>query len=133
MDNKTLTKIIYFLASVPPNSYLRLMLQLALSSDIPLNQHKELLSFKKDQKDQDLETLIKRENLLAKLIEADGEIGEAEEVMLLELMNQIGLFVTVEMEIKDLLLEILSENVIEEIREALSSGSINNHRLFWED
>jgi hypothetical protein len=44
MDTSTLGKIVAFLCSVPPNSALRLMLQLALAASIPEDKRELLIS-----------------------------------------------------------------------------------------
>lgn len=128
MDNQTLRKIISFLASIPPDSCLRLLLQLALAADIPEDRREQLLSYKEEK---DLKELLKNENFLGQLIEADGSIGEAEENMLSELIELIGLVVPIEMETKDFLLAELAENVEDELDELIASGSIKQTPVIW--
>ncbi|MGK7873928.1 MAG: hypothetical protein AB4426_11630 [Xenococcaceae cyanobacterium] len=129
MDTNTLGKIMAFLCSVPPDSHLRLMLQLALAVSIPDDKHEKLLFSIKG--DKDLVDLLAKENLLASLIEADGNLEEAEENMLLEAMEKLGLVVPLKMQMVDALLEELSQNLVDEIREIQSSGSVSGKPLVW--
>lgn len=62
-----------------------------------------------------LTDLLKQEGLLLKLLEADGQIGEAEENMLYETIDQIGMVGPTDIGGAKYLLEILTDRIIEEI------------------
>jgi hypothetical protein len=129
MDTTTLGKIMAFLASIPPRSHLRLMFQLALAVEVPQAQRDQLLLPLRE--DKDLGELILNENLLSRLIEADGILEEAEKNMLGEVMDQVGLVVPLSLEMKDEVIEQLSHNLFEEIAEVKSSGSVQGIPLIW--
>lgn len=129
MDTKTLGKIMAFLCSVPPDSHLRLMLQLALAVSIPDEQYKKLLL--PMQGDKDLSELLEKENLLANLLEADGHLEEAEKNMLLEATEKVGLVVPMKMHMLDVLTQELSTNLVDEIEEIQNSGSVAGKPLLW--
>ena len=128
METTSLGKIIAFLSSVPPNSHLRLMLQLALAASIPDEQREKLLSPLTDEKD--LVELIE-DKLLFNLMNADGELDEAEENMLLEAMENVGLVVPSNLSGAEVLLEELSEKLIDELEEFKDSGTIQGEKLLW--
>jgi hypothetical protein len=129
MDINTLGKIIAFLCSVPPDSSLRLMLQLALAVSVPEDKREKLLS--PLQRDEDWVKLLSQENFLATLINADGDLGEAEKNMLLEAMDRVGLVVPLKTHMTDTLCEALSENLVDELEEIQSSGSVEGRSLVW--
>lgn len=113
METLDIRQVLLFLAKVPSDSNVRLMLQLALASDVPVEKFQGL-----EQKvlaGQSLTDLLKQEQLLVKLLEADGEIGIAEENMLFEAVDQIGLVVPSDRKGAKLLLENLTEKILKEL------------------
>lgn len=113
MATLDIRQVILFLAKVPPSSSVRLMLQLALASDVPEEKLKalegEMLTGKS------LADLLKQENLLVRLLEADGEIGTAEENMLFETIEQTGIVFPTDDTGANLLLETLTESILKEL------------------
>lgn len=128
MDTQLLKKVLTFLCSVPPETNLRLALQLALAADIPDSKRQEL--FAKLKSDIPLEDLLK-DKLLAQILEADGELGEAESNMLLEAMESIGLVVPSDLAGAELILDDLSSNLTNEIAEIRSNGTLQDSPLVW--
>ena len=118
-----------FLCSVPPDSNLRLMLQLALAVSIPDEKYEKLLL--PMQGDKDLSELLEKENLLASLLEADGHLEEAEKNMLLEAMEKVGLVIPMKIQMLDVLTQELSVNLVNEIEEIKSSDSVGGKHLLW--
>jgi hypothetical protein len=129
MNPKTLGKIMAFLCSVPPDSNLRLMLQLALAVSVPDEKYEKLLI--PMQGDKDLSELLEKDNLLASLLEADGNLEEAEKNMLLEAMEKVGLVVPMKMQMLDVLTQELSDHLVDELEEIKNSGSVAGKPLFW--
>lgn len=129
MDQKTLGKLVAFLCSVPPESHLRLLLQLALAVSIPDDKYEELLL--PMIQNEIFINLLQEENLLKNLLEADGNLDEAEKNMLLEAMEQIGLFVPMKMQVIDVLTQELSTNLVQEIQEIQDSGAVRGKPLLW--
>ena len=129
MDTQVLTKIVAFLCSVPPESHLRLALQLALAADIPDSKRQEL--FAQLQSERTLPEMLLEDNLLTHILAADGKIGDAEENMLLEAMDKIGLVVPNSMKGAELLLEDLSSNLADEVSEIKTTGSLQESSLVW--
>ncbi len=125
LDTQTLKNVLIFLYSIPPETNLRLVLQLALAADIPDDKKEklnaQLLS------NRSLENLLGECNILTQILEADGKLGEAEENMLFEAMQLIGLVVPSNLSGAKILLEELSQNLIEEIR--LASSSDKSHMV----
>jgi hypothetical protein len=118
-----------FLCSVPPDSNLRLMLQLALAVSVPDEKYEKLLI--PMQGDKDLSELLEKDNLLASLLEADGNLEEAEKNMLLEAMEKVGLVVPMKMQMLDVLTQELSDHLVDELEEIKNSGSVAGKPLFW--
>lgn len=118
-----------FLCSVPPDSNLRLMLQLALAVSVPDEKYEKLLV--PMQGTQDLSDLLEKDNLLASLLEADGHLEEAEKNMLLEAMEKVGLVVPMKMQMLDVLTQELSDHLVDELEEIKNSGSVAGKPLFW--
>ncbi len=129
MDSKTLGKIMAFLCSVPPDSNLRLMLQLALAVSVPDEKYEKLLL--PMQGDKDLSELLQKDNLLASLLEADGHLEEAEKNMLLEAMEKVGLVVPMKMQLLDVLTQELSAYLVDELEELKTSGLVAGKPLLW--
>lgn len=129
MDQKNLGKIIAFLCSVPPESNLRLLLQLALAVSVPDEKYEKLLLPLLE--DKDLIDLLHNKNLLTNLLEADGNLEEAEKNMLFEAMEQVGLVVPMQMKMIDVLTQELSVNLVDEIEEIKSSNSVEGKPLLW--
>jgi len=131
MDTKRLGKIMAFLCSVPPNSNLRLMLQLALAVSVPEEKYEKLLL--PMQEDKDLLSLLQEDNLLVNLINADGFLEEAEQNMLLEAMDKVGIVVPMKMPMIDVLTQELTENLVKEFEEIQTSGTVEGVFLLWSD
>lgn len=129
MDTKNLGKIMAFLCSVPPDSHLRLMLQLALAVSVPDEKYEQLLL--PLQGDKDLMELLEKENLLTSLLEADGDLEEAEKNMLSEAMEKVGLVVPMKMQMVDVLTQELLVNVVDEIEELKTSDYLRGKPLLW--
>jgi len=132
MNTKQLGKIMAFLCSIPPDSNLRLMLQLALAVSIPQEKYEKLL-LPMQQEDKDWLSLLQEENLLMNLINADGCLEESEENMLLEVMDKIGIVVPMKMQMIDVLTEELVANLVKEIEEIETSGTVEGMPLLWNE
>ncbi|WP_333481238.1 hypothetical protein [Allocoleopsis sp.] len=118
-----------FLCSVPPDSNLRLMLQLALAVSVPDEKYESLLLPMLGE--QDLSELLEKDNLLASLLEADGHLEEAEKNMLLEAMEKVGLVVPMKMQMLDVLTQELSVHLVDELEEIQNSSSVAGKTLLW--
>lgn len=120
LDTQTLKNVLIFLCSIPPETNLRLVLQLALAARIPDDKREEinaqLLS------NRSLENLLGECDILTQILEADGFLGEAEENMLFEAMQLVGLVVPSNLSGAKILLEELSQNLIQEIKFTSGSG-----------
>lgn len=132
MNTKQLGKIMAFLCSIPPDSNLRLMLQLALAVSIPQEKYEKLL-WPMQQEDKDWLSLLQEDNLLMNLINADGCLEESEENMLLEVMDKIGIVVPMKMQMIDVLTEELVANLVKEIEEIETSGTVEGMPLLWNE
>lgn len=130
MDSKEVGKIMAFLCSVPPDSNLRLMLQLALAVSVPQEQYENLLS--PMQQDKDLRFLLEKD-LLMNLINADGFLEESEQNMLMEAMEKVGIVVPMNMKMIDVLTNELTTNLINEIEEIETSGRLEGIPLLWKE
>lgn len=131
MDTKQLGKIMAFLCSIPPNSNLRLILQLALAVSVPEEKHEKLLLPLQEGKN--LLSLLQEENLLVNLINADGRLEESEQNMLLEVMDKVGIVVPMKMQMIDVLTQELTENLGKEFEEIETSGTVEGVSLLWYD
>ena len=131
MDSKQLGKIMAFLCSIPPNSNLRLMLQLALAVSVPQEKYEKLLL--PMQQDKDLRSLLEENDLLMNLINADGFLEESEQNMLMEAMDKVGIVVPMNMQMIDVLTEELTANLVTEIEEIETSGTVEGIPLLWAD
>jgi hypothetical protein len=129
MDTKQLGKIMAFLCSIPPNSNLRLMLQLALAVSVPQEKYEKLLL--PMQQDKDLRSLLKENNLLMNLINADGSLEESEQNMLMEVMDKVGIVVPMKMQMIDVITEELTPNLAREIEEIEASGTVEGMSILW--
>jgi hypothetical protein len=129
MNIQQIGKIMAFLCSVPPNSNLRLILQLALSSSVPEDKYKQLLLPMQEEKD--LLSLLQEENLLVNLLNADGSIEESEQNMLMEAMDKVGIVVPMQMQMVDVLTEQLTQNIVTELEEIETSGTVDGRPLLW--
>ncbi|MGF1938893.1 MAG: hypothetical protein RM347_031825 [Nostoc sp. ChiQUE02] len=129
MDTKDLGKIMAFLCSIPPNSNLRLMLQLALAVSVPQEKYEKLLLPMRQ--DKDLGSLLKENNLLMNLINADGSLEESEQNMLMELMDKVGIVVPMKMQMIDVITEELTANLAREIEEIEASGTVEGISILW--
>jgi len=129
MNTKQLGKIMAFLCSIPPDSNLRLMLQLALAVSVPQEKYEKLLL--PMQSGKDLLSLLQEENLLVNLIEADGSLEESEQNMLLEAMDKVGIVVPMKMQMIDVLTQELTANLAQEIEEIEASGTVEGISLLW--
>ncbi|GET38955.1 hypothetical protein MiSe_37150 [Microseira wollei NIES-4236] len=129
MDSKQIGKIMAFLCSIPPNSNLRLMLQLALAVSVPQEKYEKLLL--PMQQDKDLRSLLEENDLLMNLINADGFLEESEQNMLMEAMDKVGIVVPMKMQMIDVLTQELTANVVKEIEEIETSGTVEGIPLLW--
>jgi hypothetical protein len=129
IDTKQLGKIMAFLCSIPPNSNLRLMLQLALAVSVPQEKYEKLLL--PMQQDKDLRSLLKENNLLMNLINADGSLEESEQNMLMEVMDKVGIVVPMKMQMIDVITEELTPNLAREIEEIEASGTVEGMSILW--
>ena len=112
-EPQTLNNILIFLCSISPETNLRLALQLALAADIPDERLESLAAQLQDSRS--LESLLLEANILTQILEADGQIGVAEENLLLEAMELTGLIVPTSFLGAQFLLEELSQNLVQEI------------------
>lgn len=131
MNTKQLSKVMAFLCSIPPNSNLRLMLQLALAVSVPQEKHEELLL--PMQQGKDLRFLLEENNLLMNLINADGFLEESEQNMLMEAMDKVGIVVPMSMKMIDVLTNELTANLINEIEEIETSGMVEGIPILWNE
>lgn len=131
MDTKQLGKIMAFLCSIPPNSNLRLILQLALAVSVPEAKQEKLLA--PMQQSQNLLSLLQEENFLVNLINADGVLEESEQHMLMELMDKVGIVVPMKMQMMDVLTQELTEHLGKDFEEIETSGTLEGVSLFWSD
>ncbi|HAX79862.1 MAG TPA: hypothetical protein DCY88_29510 [Cyanobacteria bacterium UBA11372] len=129
MDTKQIGKIMAFLCSIPPNSNLRLMLQLALAVSVPQEKYENLLL--PMQQDKELRYLLEENDLLINLINADGFLEESEQNMLMEAMDKVGIVVPMNMQMIDVLTQELTANVVKEIEEIETSGKLEGIPLLW--
>jgi hypothetical protein len=113
MATLDIRQVLLFLAQVPSESHLRLMLQLALASDVPTEELEVLAQ--KIAEGISLQNLLQQENLLVQLLEADGEVSAAEENMLYETIDQIGLVSPTNMVGGKCLLETLTDCLVAEL------------------
>ncbi|HEY9704628.1 MAG TPA: hypothetical protein V6C58_19460, partial [Allocoleopsis sp.] len=111
MDIKELGKIMAFLCSIPPNSNLRLMLQLALSSSVPEEKYAQLLLPMQEGKN--LLCLLQEKDLLADVVNADCLLEESEKNILMEVMDKVGIVVPMQMQMVDVLTEELTNNLVQ--------------------
>ncbi len=112
-DTQTLKNILIFLCSIPPETNLRLVLQLALAAYIPDDKLQVL--FSQLQSTRSLESLLGEADLLTQILEADGFLGEAESNLLLEAMEFTGLIVPTSLSGAQFLLKELSQNLVNEM------------------
>ncbi len=131
MDTKQLGKIMAFLCSIPPDSNLRLMLQLALAVYVPQEKYEELLFPMRESTD--LISLLKEENLLENLIKADSFLAESEKNMLMEAIDTVGIVVPMNMEMIDVLTEELTQNLVTEFEEIDKTQMLKGLSLLWTD
>ena len=108
-EEQTLKNILLFLCSIPPESNLRLVLQLALVAYIP-NDRLELLLVQL-QSPCSLESLLLEADILTQILEADGKLEAPKENLLLEAMDLTGLVVPTSLSGAQFLLEELSKNL----------------------
>ena len=112
-EPQTLKKILIFLCSIPPETNLRLVLQLALAAYIPDDKLQVL--FSQLQSTRSLESLLGEADILTQILEADGQLGEAESNLLLEAMEFTGLIVPTSLSGAQFLLDELSQNLVQEM------------------
>lgn len=115
MTSLDMRQVLIFLAKIPSDSSIRLMLQLALASDVP--DAKLAVIAKKISEGALLTDLLKHDALLVHLLEADGEIGLAEENVLFETIDQIGLVAPTDTSGAEYLLESLTDRIIAELEQ----------------
>ena len=102
-----------FLCSISPETNLRLVLQLALAAYIPDDQLESLLV--QLQSPRSLESLLLDADILTEILEADDQLGAAEENFLLEAMDFTGLVVPSSLSGAQFLLEELAHNLVQEM------------------
>ena len=113
MESPDLRQVLLFLTRVSPDSNIRLMLQLALASDVP-SDTLDVLEQKLGDGASVIE-LLRDDELLLTLLEADGEIGAPEENMLYETVEQIGIAVPANRSGAHYLLRDLTSRIIGEL------------------
>lgn len=113
MNDLDLREVILYLSRVEPHSNTRLMLQLALASDVPDETLAVLET--KISAGASLVDLLRDDELLLTLLEADGEIGTPEENMLYETVEQIGIAVPANRSGAHYLLRDLTARIVEEV------------------
>lgn len=115
MESPDLRQVLLFLSRISPDSSVRLMLQLALASEVPQGTLDVL-----EQKIADgmsVTDLLEEDNLLMRLLDADGKIDVPEENMLYETVEQIGIAVPANRSGAEYLLEDLTRRIVKEISE----------------
>jgi hypothetical protein len=105
------------------------MLQLALAVSVPEEKYEKLLL--PMQQDKDLRSLLEENDLLMNLINADGFLEESEQNMLMEAMDKVGVVVPMNMQMIDVLTAELTANLVKEIEEIETSGTIEGINLLW--
>lgn len=110
MKEADLQQALLVLTQVPPDSSIRLLLQLALAANIPPHMHALLRA--KLTCGISLRTLIEHDDLLMALLDADGQISEVEENMLLEAMDHVGLVAPTDQVGSHYVLETLSQHLL---------------------
>ena len=115
MESSDLRHVLLYLARVSPDSNLRLMLQLALASDVP----EDTLQVLEEKIAEGASTvdLLAHHNLLMALLEADGKIDTPEENMLYETVEQLGIAVPADRGGAQYLLTDLTGRIVREIEE----------------
>ena len=113
-QEQTLKNILLFLCSIPPESNLRLVLQLALIAEIPDEQLELLLV--QLQSPRSLESLLLEANILTQILEADGKVEIPLENWLLEAMDLTGLVIPTSLSGTQFLLEELAKNLVHDIQ-----------------
>ena len=119
MESPDLRQVVLYLSRIAPDSSVRLMLQLALASEVP-DETLEVLE-QKISEGMSVVDLLEQDNLLVTLLEADGKIGAPEENMLYETVEQIGLAVPANRSGAEYLLDDLSKRIVKEISDASSA------------
>ncbi|GEM_PF-3974192 len=114
LNSQIIKNMLILLCSIPPESNLRLVLQVALAAHIPDDKRQEIIA--QLGSNRSLENLLLECDILTQILEADGKLGEAEENMLFEAMQLIGLVVPSNLSGAKILVEELSKNLAEEIR-----------------
>ncbi|MEM9003916.1 MAG: hypothetical protein AAGE59_10360 [Cyanobacteria bacterium P01_F01_bin.86] len=110
LDVQALKEILVFLCSIPPETNLRLMLQLALAAYIPPEQREAL--FNQLQSDRPLEKLLLEDGILTQILAADGELSDAEDNTLFEAMDLMGLVVPSDLSGAQVLMDELSKGLM---------------------
>lgn len=118
MNDLDLRHVLLYLARVNPRSNIRLMLQLALASDVPDNTVAVLQE--RISAGASLLELLRNDELLVTLLEADGEIGSPEEHMLYETVEQIGIAVPSDRSGARYLLRDLTARIVDELSESVT-------------
>lgn len=116
MESPDLRQVLLFLSRISPHSSLRLMLQLALASEVPPGTLEVLEQ--KISEGMSVTDLLEKDNLLMRLLDADGKIDVPEENMLYETVEQIGIGVPANRSGAEYLLDDLTKRIIREISEA---------------
>lgn len=102
---------------------------MALAVSVPQDKYEKLLL--PMQQDKDLRSLLEENNLLMNLINADGFLEESEQNMLMEAMNKVGIVVPMNMQMIDVLTSELTANLVTEIEEIETSGTLEGIPLLW--
>ena len=115
MESPDLRQVLLFLSRISPDSNVRLMLQLALASEVPQGTLDVLEQ--KIAEGMSVTDLLEEDNLLMRLLDADGKIDVPEENMLYETVEQIGIAVPANRSGAEYLLEDLTQRIVKEISE----------------
>ena len=117
-----LKRILAFLCTVPSRSRLRLILQLALAVELPETRRTEALAPLAT--DAPLATILQNNHFLMGLLEADDRLDGAEETVLLETMDAVGLVVPSSTAGIEALLEGLQADLVGEVEELVERGTV---------
>lgn len=108
-----LREVLLFLSRISPDSNVRLMLQLALASEVPEDTLQVLEQ--RIAEGASLVDMLQQDNLLIMLLEADDKIDVPEENMLYETIEQIGIAVPADRGGAEYLLQDLTTRLIGEL------------------
>lgn len=113
MSSLDLREVLLFLSRISPDTNVRLMLQLALASEVPEDTLQVLEQ--RIAEGASLVDMLQQDNLLIMLLEADDKIDVPEENMLYETIEQIGIAVPADRGGAEYLLQDLTTRLIGEL------------------